>query len=381
MLERNNCLFSSFCISLQNSFSMSVLLETSLGDMVVDLEAKRIPINTANFIHLAQLKRFNNMAVSKIDENFICIFGQEINDPGSAEHILGNTQIKFCPRERHERIKNSRMGTVGSVNGGEAFYITLRDGPLPHLDQGDTAPSIIGYVEEGLEILEKINLTLCDTNKKPFNTIRIRHSVILDDAGLDAQKPSWFPNQLPASPIEIFDEKLEAVDDLEDEKVIAEREKEALARAQEVELELMGDLPSADIRPPINVLFVCQLNPVTEDEDLKTVFSRFGEIIKCEIIRDYKTGDSLQYAFVEFKEESACNKAYVAMQNVLIDDKRIKVDFSQSVSKIWNNYRRQGKAQKSNGDRHNVDSRDRDRHLINHDRYDYKSRRSRSRDR
>jgi hypothetical protein len=43
----------------------------------------------------------------------------------------------------------------------------------------------------------------------------------------------------------------------------------------------VGDLPDADIRPPDNVLFVCKLNPHTTDEDLETIFSRFGEIVWC----------------------------------------------------------------------------------------------------
>ncbi|CAJ0751808.1 20520_t:CDS:2, partial [Entrophospora sp. SA101] len=54
----------------------------------------------------------------------------------------------------------------------------------------------------------------------------------------------------------------------------------------------------------------------------------------CEIIRDKKTGDSLCYAFIEFEDKDDCENAYFKMNNVLIDDKRIKVDFSQSVSKL-----------------------------------------------
>ena len=60
----------------------------------------------------------------------------------------------------------------------------------------------------------------------------------------------------------------------------------------------------------------------------------FYFINSCEVIRDHKTGDSLQYAFVEFEDKEACEKAYFKMDNVLIDDRRIHVDFSQSVSKF-----------------------------------------------
>merc|ERR1712227_721096 len=75
------------------------------------------------------------------------------------------------------------------------------------------------------------------------------------------------------------------------------------------------------------------------DEDLEIIFSRFGKVVSCEVIRDKKTGDSLQYAFVEFENKEACERAYFKMDNVLIDDRRIHVDFSQSVAQ----YRWKGK--------------------------------------
>lgn len=72
----------------------------------------------------------------------------------------------------------------------------------------------------------------------------------------------------------------------------------------------------------------------TIDEDLETIFSRFGPIISCEVIRDKRTHDSLQYAFIEFENQKDCEQAYFKMQGVLIDDHRIHVDFSQSVSVV-----------------------------------------------
>lgn len=49
-----------------------------------------------------------------------------------------------------------------------------------------------------------------------------------------------------------------------------------------------------DVKPPENVLFVCKLNPVTDEEDLQLIFSRFDPNARAEIIRDRETGDSLQ---------------------------------------------------------------------------------------
>ena len=97
---------------------------------------------------------------------------------------------------------------------------------------------------------------------------------------------------------------------------------------------MVGDIPDADAKPPENVLFVCKLNPVTTSEDLEIIFSRFGPIASCEVICDQKTSDSLQYAFIEFENEDDCTQAYFKMDNVLIDDRRIHVDFSQSLAKV-----------------------------------------------
>merc|ERR1739847_77025 len=56
-----------------------------------------------------------------------------------------------------------------------------------------------------------------------------------------------------------------------------------------------------------------------------------------------KTGDSLQYAFIEFENVEDCESAYLKMDNVLIDERRIHVDFSQSVAKQWLRWKRDGK--------------------------------------
>jgi hypothetical protein len=43
--------------------------------------------------------------------------------------------------------------------------------------------------------------------------------------------------------------------------------------------------------------------------------------------RDAKTGDSLNYGFIGFDSEKACEDAYFKMNNVLIDDRRIKASW------------------------------------------------------
>ncbi len=62
------------------------------------------------------------------------------------------------------------------------------------------------------------------------------------------------------------EQKLERENAEAEAKEKERREREA--RAQALTLEIIGDLPSAEVKPPENVLFVCKLNPVTEGQTL-----------------------------------------------------------------------------------------------------------------
>lgn len=310
-----------------------------------------------SFLKLCKTKYYNYSPIYDVQPNFSFQTGDPIgpdskdSDGGSSIWALPNGETKrpsrpermtFVP-EMSKKRKHSDRGTVSmattqsSINAderlaGSQFIITLGDG----IEQLDGKAAIFGEVVEGFDALEKINTAFLDQKGRPLQDIRILHTVVLDDPfddppGVTEPPSSPLPSSEQKATVRIaHDEVLDVNADPEQlEKLRRERE----ARAQALTLELIGDLPFADVTPPEQILFVCKLNPVTRDEDLELIFSRFGKILSCQVIRDKQTGDSLQYAFIEFASKQDCERAYGKMQDVLIDDHRIKVDFSQSVSK------------------------------------------------
>lgn len=235
------------------------------------------------------------------------------------------------------------MASAGGENlNTSQFYITMRDDDLEFLDGKHT---IFGEVAEGLDtVLKDINELYCDTDGRPYRDVRILHTYILEDpfddpAGLAELIPDASPLQDRPNEETVMPRLVDLVDEEDGltASELEERIRETEAKKRAVVLEMIGDIPDAEIKPPENVLFVCKLNQITTDEDLEIIFSRFGNV-KAEIIRDPVTGDSLNYAFVEFDDVESCEEAYKKMDNALIDDRRVKVDFSQSVAKIWNKY-------------------------------------------
>ncbi|CAF0783055.1 unnamed protein product [Rotaria sordida] len=334
---------------------MSVVLETTLGDIIIDLYYDERPISCKNFLYLCEIKYYNFCLFHSIQTNFIAQTGDPTGTGRGGESIyreLYGEQAKYFDMEKKPLIKHRKRGTVSMVNNsnnqhGSQFFLTLSS----DLDSLDGIHTVFGEIVDGWDVLDKINIAVVDRDFRPYHDIRIIHTVILSNpfkipSSLD------IPERSPSPTIERVKSSMITFDEMFDEDRVQGKteeeikdyieEKEAQARAQI--LELIGDLPEADIKPPENVLFVCKLNQVTTDEDLETIFSRFGEILSCEIVRDKKTGDSLCYAFIEYENEEDAEQAYFKMDNVLIDDRRIHVDFSQSVAKAkWEYDKKQRK--------------------------------------
>lgn len=327
---------------------MAVLIETSVGDLVIDLKVDEAPQICTNFVKLCKIKYYNNCTFFSVQKDYIAQSGDPTNTGkgGSSVHAkLPGLAKKYVKDEISQKLKHNVMGVVAMANtrpneNASQFYITLRD-KIENLDGKHT---IFGVVSEGLEVLDKMNMTMVDEKSVPYQTIRIRHTEILEDPfedpnGLDMIIP-------PKSPEVIMDEVFKATENEGDEAELSERMAKALSKSQATTLELLHDLPDADIAPPDNDLFIANMNPATQDGDLELIFQRFGPIKSCEIVRDWKTGDSLQYAFITFENQHDCEQAYFKMHDCVIDDRRIVVNFSQSVAKLWNKHRTGGRISK-----------------------------------
>ncbi|KAK7393931.1 Peptidyl-prolyl cis-trans isomerase-like 4 [Neonectria punicea] len=339
---------------------MSVLLETTAGDIVIDLLVEHSPKLCENFLKLCKVKYYNFSPVHSVQKNFSFQTGDPLgplakdSDGGSSiwGHVSGDPSQRTFPAFLHPKLKHLERGTVSMATvplpsdpdtrmAGSQFIITLGE----ETDFLDGKAAIFGKVVEGFDALEKVNEAIVDDKGYPLIDIRVKHTVILDDPypdppGLREPSSSPPPTGEQLKTVRIADEAALHADDGVDEAELERRRRDREAKAQALTLEMMGDLPFAEVKPPENVLFVCKLNPVTGDDDLELIFGRFGKILSCEVIRDQKTGDSLQYAFIEYEDKASCEGAYFKMQGVLIDDRRIHVDFSQSVSKLSDVWRK-----------------------------------------
>ena len=187
--------------------------------------------------------------------------------------VLGGPSKRTYLAEVSTKLRHKDRGTVSMATApgardpeervaGSQFLITLGD----DLDYLDGKAAIFGTVVEGFDVLEKINNAFVDDNGRPLRDIRIRHTAVLDDPFPDPEGLVVPPQSPPPSAAQLATVRIadnETFDEEPDEEALEKLRREREAQAQATTLELIGDLPFAEVKPPENVLFVCKLNPVT----------------------------------------------------------------------------------------------------------------------
>ena len=379
---------------------MSVRLETNVGDFVVDLFTSDAPKACFNFLKLCKLNYYAYSIFFRLEAGFLLQGGDPTNTGKGGESIWNvlnptDKSLRFFPQEidvakrKHALRGTLSMASAGKDRNASQFFFTLAD-DLDFLDGSCTVFGQLTSASIKTELLtgdkqdssspsdsavnsadtddffEYFNQILfCDERHRPLQDVFIVKTVVLNDPFPDPESFDQVKlkfDELTKQPTEAFlkhrrigaHEKVDSSAGKSEAELEAER-REQTAKSNALVLEIIGDLPSADVKPPENVLFVCKLNPITRSDDLQMIFSRFGTIVSCEVIRDRETGDSLGYAFIEFEDEKACEQAYLKMDNVLIDDRRIKVDFSQSVAKLHRKWEEQQRRKRNPGARRTDD--------------------------
>lgn len=286
------CVESRRARSSRKLDKMSVLLETSLGDLVVDLETKLCPETCRNFLGLCASYRYNLRTFFSVQRDFIAQTGSPNEDGTGGESIFNllpksspaySSSPYFTPEFKLPKLKHGQRGTVsmacakldaaGTLGCAAQFFFTLADDQT-YLD-GAHVP--FGRVVEGLETLDKINEAFTDEKGRPLRDIRIRHVIVLDEGpwGPDFGLPGLIipPNSPVPTPAMLKSLRVGDDEDLERAGVTEEQKeqerREADARAQALTLEMVGDLPFADVKVPEASLFVCKLNSVTTSEDVR----------------------------------------------------------------------------------------------------------------
>ncbi|SJM88062.1 uncharacterized protein ZBIST_4251 [Zygosaccharomyces bailii] len=324
---------------------MSVLLETTAGDIIVDLNYKRYAIESYNFLKLCKCQFYQNQCFFNLHNHQSIQFGDALFGYEDRKELrLHSTTIDGVTGTEHGVVK-ARLakatewpeslpvipkGAFGNLIVGKAGFTEPLIGSqmLITLVESNTNTSNAVYfgkvIKSCWSTLDKLNNFPVDSKMRPLEDVRIRGAYVLYDPFDDKNDLHEYRVTLPVTDVRLPQSLIDGIQ-------LKKKDIEEDIRRKELSLEIIGDIPSIGIKPSTKVLFICKLNPLTCAKDIATIFQRFGQVISVEIVRDKYTGRSLGYGFIEFVDKRACEQAYKKMEGIIIDDRRIHVDFSQSV--------------------------------------------------
>ena len=149
----------------------SATLETTLGTMVIALDAAAAPLTVNNFVYLAAHHYYDGVIFHRIIKGFMCQGG----DPEGSGR--GGPGYKFgdeLPKPGKYQIGSVAMANAGpNTNGSQFFIISGPSGvSLPPLY------SLFGQVVKGLEIVEKMQNVATRPGDRPVEDVVIKSVTI-----------------------------------------------------------------------------------------------------------------------------------------------------------------------------------------------------------
>ena len=144
-------------LALASATAQTVKLQTTEGDIRIELNAEKAPKSVANFLQYVKAGHYNGVVFHRVIGNFMI-------QTGGFDAKLNQRPTKPpIPLESHNGLNNVRgsvaMARTNDPNSATAqFFINVVDNPF--LDGEPTEPAtgyaVFGQVIEGMDVVDKI---------------------------------------------------------------------------------------------------------------------------------------------------------------------------------------------------------------------------------
>lgn len=143
----------------------SVTLETTMGDIKIELFEKDMPVTAGNFRKLVESGFYDGIIFHRVIKDFM-IQGGDPTGTGSGGPGY-SIKDEFGKNNKNNRGTIS-MANAGPNTGGSQFFINLVDN-----NYLDKKHPVFGKVMEGMEVIDSIGNAKTDRNDRPVQKISI----------------------------------------------------------------------------------------------------------------------------------------------------------------------------------------------------------------
>ena len=176
MMKRRNCTFAlalTLCMgvaSAQTNDLPKVRMSTSMGDIVLELQADKAPKTVDNFLQYVRDKHYDGTVFHRVIDGFM------IQGGGFTADMNQKTTRAPIPLEANNGLKNDRgtiaMARTGNPNSATSqFFINVVNNPMLNAPSPDGfGYAVFGRVVSGMDVVDKIR-AVSTGNKGPHQNV------------------------------------------------------------------------------------------------------------------------------------------------------------------------------------------------------------------
>jgi peptidyl-prolyl cis-trans isomerase B (cyclophilin B) len=163
-----------------------IQIETSLGEIFLELDRDKAPVSVENFIAYANAGHYDGTIFHRVIKGFMIQGGgltPDMQEKPTREPIVNEASNKL-----KNRTGSVAMGRTGEINSATAqFYINTADNK--DLDHGGLKPEMYGYavfgqVVDGMDVVytieQQATTSVADYEDVPQEPIVIQRVTVLD---------------------------------------------------------------------------------------------------------------------------------------------------------------------------------------------------------
>jgi len=167
----------------------TAVLETSLGNIKVELFTDKMPVTAGNFVKLAKKGFYDGLHFHRVIDGFMAQFGcPHSKDPKSTRAGTGDGPDGTIKDEHPANAKiSNEVGTLSMANTGDPnsgscqfFMNTAHNKNLDWFSPGESRHPVFGKVIEGMDVLKKIEKTKTDADDRPITPVRMNRIVVTE---------------------------------------------------------------------------------------------------------------------------------------------------------------------------------------------------------
>ena len=168
-----------FSISSFAATNPSVVMETSKGEIIIELYPQQAPKTVANFLAYVEKDGFKQTTFHRVIKGFM-IQGGGFKESGKRADVLAAIENESKNSLSNQRGTIAMARTPSPHSATRQFFINHKDNPFLDAQGNQWGYAVFGKVTSGMQVVDEIAAVKTNRSDKPLQTITIKSISLLE---------------------------------------------------------------------------------------------------------------------------------------------------------------------------------------------------------